>query len=50
MRNRVNEIQDTTERSHWRHVRSEHNPADIISRGTDPDQLIKATIWWHGPE
>ncbi|KMQ86538.1 pao retrotransposon peptidase [Lasius niger] len=50
VRNRVTEIQDITEKNHWRHVRSEQNLADIILRGTDPDQLIKANIWWHGPE
>ncbi|XP_067214199.1 uncharacterized protein [Linepithema humile] len=50
VRNRVSEIQDATEKNHWRHVRSEHNPADIISRGSDPQQLINASIWWYGPE
>lgn len=50
VRNRVTEIQETTDKSRWRHVRSEHNPADIISRGANPEQLIRSTIWWHGPE
>ncbi|XP_067205416.1 uncharacterized protein [Linepithema humile] len=50
VRNRVSEIQDATEKNHWRHVRSEHNPANIISRGSDPQQLINVSIWWYGPE
>ncbi|XP_011858414.1 PREDICTED: uncharacterized protein LOC105555970, partial [Vollenhovia emeryi] len=47
--NRVGEIQRLTERDHWRHVRSSENPADIISRGLLPDELICSEIWWHGP-
>ncbi|XP_011862076.1 PREDICTED: uncharacterized protein LOC105558778, partial [Vollenhovia emeryi] len=47
--NRVGEIQRLTERDHRRHVRSSENPADIISRGLLPDELICSEIWWHGP-
>ncbi|XP_058449027.1 uncharacterized protein LOC131428987 [Malaya genurostris] len=27
----------------------EDNPADRISRGADPQQLLEDTAWWHGP-
>ncbi|GBM07391.1 hypothetical protein AVEN_26471-1 [Araneus ventricosus] len=48
--NRVSKIQDLTENCKWRHISSHLNPADIISRGTDPQELAKLTLWWHGPQ
>lgn len=47
--NRVAEIQERTGHATWRHVRSEDNPADIISRGIDPQLLETADIWWKEP-
>ncbi|XP_018396624.1 PREDICTED: uncharacterized protein LOC108774893 [Cyphomyrmex costatus] len=47
--NRIAEIQRLTNQSDWAHVRSEHNPADLISRGLMPEQLPDATMWWVGP-
>lgn len=47
--NRVAEIQEVTEKDNWRHIRSEENPADIISRGINPNELLTSTLWWHGP-
>ncbi|XP_018364357.1 PREDICTED: uncharacterized protein LOC108762053 [Trachymyrmex cornetzi] len=47
--NRVAEIQKLTNPQDWAHVSSENNPADFISRGLLPEQLIKATLWWEGP-
>lgn len=47
--NRVGEIQRITEASQWRHVSSGDNPADVLSRGCDPQTLMKASTWWHGP-
>ncbi|GFV49614.1 integrase catalytic domain-containing protein [Trichonephila clavipes] len=26
------------------------NPADLISRGVDPDKLLNQELWWNGPE
>lgn len=37
--NRVGEIQRLTDGATWLHVNSQSNPADIISRGSDPDVL-----------
>ncbi|XP_018392650.1 PREDICTED: uncharacterized protein LOC108771786 [Cyphomyrmex costatus] len=46
---RIGEIQSLTDPRSWRHVRSEDNPADLLSRGLDPRDLPEATTWWHGP-
>lgn len=48
--NRVGEIQRLTELSSWRHISSSNNPADVLSRGMLPDELINSHIWWHGPD
>jgi hypothetical protein len=48
--NRVSEIQDITNKDQWNHVRSEDNPADILSRGIHADQLLQnISHWWQGP-
>ncbi|XP_075157510.1 uncharacterized protein LOC142230767 [Haematobia irritans] len=47
--NRVSKIVDLVGKECWRHVRSEHNPADIISRGVRPQELVDNAIWWFGP-
>lgn len=47
--NRIAEITKSTEISHWKHVRSQENPADIISRGINPNELLNANLWWNGP-
>jgi len=46
---RVGEIQDTTSINEWSHVRTNDNPADIISRGCDASKLANMVLWWHGP-
>lgn len=46
--NRVSEIHNNS--SLWRHVGSKDNLADLASRGTTPDQLMKSEIWWHEPQ
>ena len=47
--NRVSFIQSFTESENWLHVRSEHNPADLISRGISATQLLDNKLWWNGP-
>jgi len=46
--NRLKEI-----RSHFMfkfaHVRSENNPADMLSRGCSASELKHSDLWWHGP-
>ncbi|UYV73787.1 hypothetical protein LAZ67_11000915 [Cordylochernes scorpioides] len=49
VRNRVREIQATTNLNDWRFVPSQLNPADLLSRGCPPSQFVQS-IWWEGPE
>ncbi|XP_075213833.1 uncharacterized protein LOC142320038 [Lycorma delicatula] len=39
--NRVSQSQDLTDINDWRHVASSDNPADLISRGSNPESLDK---------
>lgn len=48
--NRVAEIQRITAKGIWAHVPGHENPADVISRGTPPDDLNSFTTWWKGPD
>ncbi|XP_018373965.1 PREDICTED: uncharacterized protein LOC108768144 [Trachymyrmex cornetzi] len=41
--NRVSEIHTNSSASEWKHVDSKNNPADFISRGATPEQLMKAS-------
>ncbi|XP_072397992.1 uncharacterized protein [Diabrotica undecimpunctata] len=47
--NRISEIQEASKTWTWRHVETKSNPADIISRGVNADQLISYEPWWIGP-
>lgn len=47
--NRVAEIQQLTNIIDWKHVSSQENPADPLSRGIMPDALHKLDLWWFGP-
>nr|CAI5866264.1 unnamed protein product [Callosobruchus analis] len=38
-------IQCKTDPSHWRHVCSSGNPADLVTRGVSPSQLSKFSFW-----
>ncbi|GBM67326.1 hypothetical protein AVEN_72458-1 [Araneus ventricosus] len=49
VRNRVNAIQNLTEISAWKHVLFKENPADVISRGIDPEKIEDCNLWWFGP-
>lgn len=46
---RVAKIQSGTEQAEWRFVPSEHNPADLASRGLLPSQLATSELWFNGP-
>lgn len=49
VRNRVREINESRSFCEFRYVSTEFNPADIASRGTSLQKLIKHQPWWHGP-
>ncbi|XP_046391613.1 uncharacterized protein LOC124159746 [Ischnura elegans] len=48
--NRVSFIQTELPSAVWQYVSSEQNPADLPSRGIDPDALINSSLWWQGPK
>ncbi|GFU49141.1 integrase_H2C2 domain-containing protein [Trichonephila clavipes] len=48
--NRVSKIHQLSFRDQWRHIASEKNPADVLSRGLLPEELRDDSLWWHGPE
>jgi len=45
----VTKITESTEAANWSHVQSEHNPADLASRGVPLQELVDSPLWWHGP-
>lgn len=47
--NRVKEILQHTTSKSWFHLPGKFNPADLLSRGCDPQMLIDSQ-WWLGPE
>ncbi|XP_018368215.1 PREDICTED: uncharacterized protein LOC108764450 [Trachymyrmex cornetzi] len=47
--NRVAEIREITNPNAWRHVGSNDNPADAISRGQLPRIFVQNKIWFEGP-
>ncbi|XP_055542740.1 uncharacterized protein LOC129728328 [Wyeomyia smithii] len=47
--NRVAKIQVLTENKIWRHVPGLENPADLTSRGINPNQIQNNVLWWEGP-
>lgn len=48
--NRIAEIMENTDRSAWRYVATDQNPADLISRGEDAASLVSRDLWWQGPD
>ncbi|XP_055527660.1 uncharacterized protein LOC129720235 [Wyeomyia smithii] len=47
--NRVIEIQQLTKSIEWRHVNTNENLADFISRGLLPSEIRACKLWWFGP-
>ena len=46
---RVSAIQDLVPTSRWRHVPTQENPADLLSRGVPATKLTSLSLWWQGP-
>ncbi|KAL7724966.1 hypothetical protein ACLKA6_009755 [Drosophila palustris] len=47
--NRIAQIQERTKGMTWRHVPSEMNPADVLSRGCTTLELLGSSLWCEGP-
>ena len=47
--NRLSTIHESSQPSQWFHVPTDHNPADLASRGIDPTDEKKLRIWLDGP-
>lgn len=47
--NRVSKISSLVKPSHWRYVDTRCNPADLLSRGVSPNELLSNHLWWKGP-
>ncbi|XP_073961981.1 uncharacterized protein [Choristoneura fumiferana] len=50
VKNRVLEIIEKFDASHWFYINTKHNPADAASRGVMPEKLKSLDIWWNGPD
>ncbi|XP_026745831.1 uncharacterized protein LOC113507176 [Trichoplusia ni] len=50
VRNRVAEVLEQAGHCTWRHVPTDKNPADLISRGVDISNLQSLDLWWSGPD
>ncbi|XP_065203470.1 uncharacterized protein LOC135833629 [Planococcus citri] len=50
VRNRVVKIVEKFPASHWSHVRSGENPADLATRGLSTKLLMESPIWLNGPD
>jgi len=47
--NRVADFQRIAPEAQWSRIRLKDNPADILSRGTTPENLKNFQLWWNGP-
>ncbi|XP_038122414.1 uncharacterized protein LOC119771097 [Culex quinquefasciatus] len=48
--NRVSHIQELTKGHRWNHVKGTENPADLVSRGVMPKDLVGLRLWFYGPK
>jgi len=49
MSHRVAQIQEIIDLQAWRHILSEDNPADALSRGQLPQAFLNNQLWFSGP-
>lgn len=47
--NRVSEILNILDYRQWKHVTTDSNPADCVSRGIATQDLLEHSLWWSGP-
>lgn len=48
--NRVANILKVVTPGQIRHIKSEQNPVDVLSRGTTMKELLTNQLWWNGPK
>ena len=44
------EIRKLIDPNSWRHVPTNQNPADVLSRGCLASELKEMRSWWYGPK
>ena len=49
VQNRANEIRRLVPAQHWKHCSGKDNLADLPSRGVAPTDLVRNSLWQHGP-
>lgn len=47
---RVASILESTSIRSWMHIDTKQNPADLVSRGLNAEDLLKSKLWLQGPE
>ncbi|XP_052855155.1 uncharacterized protein LOC128263918 [Drosophila gunungcola] len=47
--NRIAKIQEMTKGMAWHYVPTDLNPADVVSRGCTPKELLEHSLWANGP-
>ncbi|CAL4069072.1 unnamed protein product, partial [Meganyctiphanes norvegica] len=47
--NRVRQIRNNVPQANLMYIRSEMNPADILTRQPKAEVFLKNTLWWNGP-
>ncbi|XP_037915229.1 uncharacterized protein LOC119654138 [Hermetia illucens] len=50
VKNRVRDIHEISPSAVWKFISTKQNPADCTSRGLNPSQLMKHSLWWSGPD
>ncbi|XP_037925672.1 uncharacterized protein LOC119660846 [Hermetia illucens] len=50
VKNRVRDIHEISPSAVWKFISTKQNPADCASRGLNPSQLMKHSLWWSGPD
>ncbi|XP_037908650.1 uncharacterized protein LOC119650147 [Hermetia illucens] len=50
VKNRVRDIHEISPSAVWKFISTKQNLADCASRGLNPSQLMKHSLWWSGPD
>lgn len=48
--NRIAKIQTISQVDQWRHIPTSLNPADHVSRGVNPEDILGLNLWFQGPD